>query len=207
MKSRFLAISLLSLGLLASCGPVTPFLTIESPTITPTFDISKIVTVTPAEAAVCPNIDPTLQPNLGLPDKLNQDNPFIIGLEKSVLSFLNRGGDYHKIITEIRNYYARLGANLPYPIAQDLTGDSVPEIIMRDESSFHTVHIFSCRQGKYVDFIPLHPDETAWPVDLYKIDDLNANGLPEVLLKSANWIGIFEWDGEDFRILNPTSQQ
>lgn len=175
------------------------------PTVTSTFDPSMIVTVTPAQAAVCPQMDAALEPNLGLPEKFDPEHPFTYGLETKVLDFLNQGGDYRKVIADIQSYYTRMGSRppYPYPLLHDLTGDSIPEIIIRDESVFSSIHIFSCVQGLYVDFVPLSPSETAWPVDLYGIDDLNADNLPEVLLQSAGRIAIYEWDEKDFRILNP----
>ncbi len=175
-----------------------------TPTVTPTFDPSTIVTVTPAQAAACQQVDAALEPDLDLPEKFDPEHPFTYGLETKVLDFLNQGGDYRKVIADIQSYYARIGSQppYPYPLLQDLTGDSVPEIIIRG-SAFSSIHIFSCVQERYVEFIPLSPSETAWPIDLYGIDDLNANSLPEVLLKSGGRIAIYEWDEKDFRNLNP----
>jgi hypothetical protein len=223
MRFFFLAIIFL-----VGCTPITPIPAVEIPsatprptstakvmptftplpwtptvTITPTFDPSAIVAVTPAQVAVCPKVDAALEPTLGLPEKFDPANPFTYELETKVLGFLNQGGDYRKVIADIQSYYARMGSDLPFPLLQDLTGDSVPEIIIRDETIFPVIHIFSCVQGKYVDFVPMGPGEMGQLVTLYGVDDLNANNLPEILLDSWNWIGIYEWDGKDFRIINP----
>lgn len=234
MNMRITAISIILIAMLASCGPVTsipsssmvevatgtssqvplsaptkkPTSTITPlptiPTFTPTFDVSILVTVTPSQPETCPQIDPSIEPNLGLPTKFDINNPFVPGLAENAIDFLNRGGDYRKLVSEIRRYYTMLGSDPPFPLVQDLTGDNVPEIAIRDENIFSTIHIFSCVQGRYSDFIPLATDTTGgWPTHLYAIEDLNADNLPEVLLKSANWMGIYEWDGKDFRILNP----
>ena len=185
---------------------ITPLPTI--PTFTPTFHARTIVTVTPAPAAECPKINSGLQPDLDLPERLTIESPFVENFDDRFLGYVINGGDYRKVREEIRNFNEKSELDLTFePIIQDITEDSVPEIIFGDFDVFPAVHIFSCLQGKYEDFVPLTAADTAWPITFYGLFDLNANGIPEVLLHSRNWIGIFEWNDENFTFLNPNMDE
>ena len=185
---------------------VTPLPTI--PAFTPTFDARTIVTVTLASPAECPKVNSDLQPDLDLPERLTRESPFVENFEDRFLEYLNSGGSYRKVREEIRKFNERSELDLTFePINQDVTGDSVPEIIFGDFNVFPTIHIFSCLHGKYEDFTPLTAADTAWPITFYGIFDLNANRVPEVLLHSRNWIGVFEWNGENFTFLNPNMDE
>jgi hypothetical protein len=131
-------------------------------------------------------------------------SPFVPDFDDMVLAFLNEGGDYHNVQKELQEFNEGSQLGLSFlPLERDITNDSIPELIFRDYSGFPIVHIFSCVKGKYVDFTPLTAANTALPVVFENITDLNTNGIPEILLSSKNWIGIYEWDGYDFILLNP----
>ena len=186
-----------------STGTLTLLPTI--PTFTPTFDARTIVTATPAPKAECPVINSNLEPDLGLPQKMNihsfENEPFSGGgIGGKILEFLNEGGDYHKLISTIQNFNARNSWNINSPIIRDVTGDSIPDIIFRDVNHFPATHVFSCQQGKYTDFIPMSPALSGWPINLYKILDLNADGIPEIIF--SGYLYIYEWDGQNFENLN-----
>jgi hypothetical protein len=79
---------------------ITPLPTI--PTFTPTFDVSTIVTVTPAPKAECPEIDPTVKIENYLPSKLEYPSP---NTTEKILSFLNEGGNGQTLIARLERIY------------------------------------------------------------------------------------------------------
>jgi hypothetical protein len=78
---------------------ITPLPTI--PTFTPTFDVSTIITVTPALKAKCPKENPKLLYNLNniMNPSGNVNQQFI----DHTLDFLNNGGTIRSIRTQLMN--------------------------------------------------------------------------------------------------------
>jgi hypothetical protein len=66
---------------------ITPLPTI--PTFTPTFDVSKIVTVTPAPPATCPKENPKIVAEFATPNSYGSYEPY---RAPEVLDYLNAGG-------------------------------------------------------------------------------------------------------------------
>ena len=181
---------------------ITPLPTI--PTITPTFDVSTIVTVTPAEKAECPKEDFAIAPIF-----LNQckdahcDDPNDL-LASPLLNYLNAGGTIQELAVKLKEYH---GLNSPGRFGEisealqvtDLTGDGVPEIAFV-HFLWEGLIVYGCHQGKYEILFTKRPDIFAQGL---RIQDLNANGIPEIILDEPNRgytaaISIYEWDGDNF---------
>jgi hypothetical protein len=87
----------------------------------------------------------------------------------------------------------------------DLTGDSKDELVFIDFSSEPKLHIFSCANGQYIEFKP-NTNLTGYSEAIsFEIDDLNENGLPDIILLTScsraplcRFLTIFEWDGSGF---------
>ena len=164
---------------------VTPLPTI--PTFTPTFDVSTIVTVTPAEKAECPKEDPSVVAKFATP---NSDGSFEIYRTTDILDYLNSGG----IVDQLRDL--GLGESL------DLTDDGVNEVIYRGFTGV-SYDILGCKNGKYQEFLDFEGD---FGVELAEFLDVNQNGIPEIILYNILHYGyieifVFEWDGNKFRSL------
>jgi len=180
---------------------VTPLPTI--PTFTPTFDVSTIVTVTPAPKAECPKEDPNLtnfQFNFGLisPSYQYVDNSTI----DDFMTYLNKGGQIDKIL-EILD---QLDTNFKY---QDMTNDNNPDLIFVSGALFQSLNILYCSNGQYIRF-PSEGDD--WEAIFgehikFEIQDLNMNNIQDVLsitYEPRNTIvKIWEWNGQSFMDLTP----
>ena len=186
---------------------VTPLPTI--PTFTPTFDVSTIVTVTPAEKAECPKENPNLVPTFyvpSFPECFDKDMCVFSGTEQEIQEFLNKGGNIQLIISKLQPAMNRGHKELAY---QDMTGDSIPDLMFIDFSMQERMHILYCSNGRYEVFTsekdPYGSDLMAWkPI----IHDVNHNNLPEVIFTQAIGVGcckIFtlEWNGTTFHDLSP----
>jgi len=121
---------------------ITPLPTI--PTFTPTFDVSTILTVTPAPKAECPKQDNSVKPDFEFDNRT-------IGTELKILDFLNKGGPIQTIITSLAS------TDNSYRSA-DITNDGNPDLIlggflMLDANGFpiayDTFYILSCSDGQY----------------------------------------------------------
>lgn len=188
--------------LLPSATPtasITPLPTI--PTFTPTFDVSTIVTVTPAMAHVCPQINPDTELDTtsfsGHKEKLFDDQIF-----KSILDYLNMGGSWENANAELSNsnkYGRALGTIDEF----DLTNDGVKDFIIKILPGFG---IYSCKNGSYELSLNLN-GVVGEPASIVDIRDTNQNGIPEIVAGitycSGNCfdISIFEWDGHEFQNL------
>ena len=163
---------------------ITPLPTI--PTFTPTFDVSTIVTVTPAPKAECPKVNPSVRAKFATP---NNDGSYEIYYEPEILDYLNSGGSLEGL----------QGTGLD-KIA-DLTGDSINEVGYG--GFIISYSILGCKDGQYHSFLKFSGDSGA---GLGDIIDLNKNGIPEVILYNVVHYGfadvsIFEWDGSKFNSL------
>lgn len=160
---------------------ITPLPTI--PTFTPTFDISTIVTVTPAPKAECPKEDPVLIP----------DFPYC---ENGGCS----GGPYH----DATQNYLNVGGTLEklekkqWGITADLTGDGLKELIFTEWGS---AFIYGCKEGRYELLLEIKGTQNTPSIDY--IIDLNRNGISELISSNHerryfSSISIVEWNGKEF---------
>ena len=175
---------------------ITPLPTI--PTFTPTFDVSTIVTVTPAEKAEC------------LEEKITEKYDFeflnlIIGIdtenrahaEENILNFLNMYG-VKPLVKHLRN-------NWRFGFYEDLTKDGVPELAIGLTSFF----IIACKDGQYEKIFELPPDGNLIPPTILFSEDNNKNGIPELTIligtqsQGARSYQIYEWEATQFRNLIP----
>ncbi|MBI5954699.1 MAG: hypothetical protein HY865_23830 [Chloroflexi bacterium] len=171
------------------------------PTITPTFDVSSSVTVTPAEKAVCPTAQPAKNLDfdfLNVTPGMDWDNRAYA--EENMLNFLNTYGA-EPLISHLRySSYKREGKNFVF---KDLTNDNVPELAIGLTSFF----IFGCKNGRYEKIFEIPPDGYLQPSKIFSIKDNNRNGLLEMTLlvgvmsQGGHTYQIYEWGGEKFRNL------
>lgn len=177
---------------------ITPLPTI--PTFTPTFDASTIVTVTPAPKAECLKEDHSLKPDFEFDNRT-------IGVEQKILDFLNEGGSIQKITTTLAR------TNNSYRLI-DVTNDGNSDLIlggflMLDANGFpvayDTFYILSCRDGQYSLFSGEHTIGVASLNTIYDVIDMNANGIPEIIIYNNKCSGggcysffVGEWNGKTF---------
>ena len=193
---------------------ITPLPTI--PTFTPTFDARTIVTVTPASPAECPKEDPTLTPDFQIRTRSCWDTKegcLFSGTENEILDFLNHGGSIKSVIQKLSKadfggYFYGKSKGFAY---QDITGDSVSELIFEDFSVTQRIHIFYCEGRKY----KIYPSEETevhqqGTDNIYSIEDMNLNGLPEIVIVDIGGCSgacfgatIYEWNGEEFMDRSP----
>lgn len=188
---------------------ITPLPTI--PTFTPTFDVSTIVTVTPAEKAECPREDPNLVPTFYVPiypECLETDKCVFSGTEKEILEFLNNGGSIPVVISKLKT---AIYGNYQDFFYQDVTDDKTADLIFIDFSYQKRMHIIHCSNGNYQAFTS-KKDSHGSDLMTWKpfIKDLNNNNLPEILFFQATgiWcckIFTLEWNGITFQDLSPNA--
>ncbi len=163
---------------------ITPLPTI--PTFTPTFDVRSIVTATPAPKAECPKENPEVIPDFPYCNEIGcSGGPY----NEATLDYLNAGGTLDKLEQK------RWGT------IKDLTGDGLKEVALSDNGS---LFIFGCEDGKYQIF--LKSDGTQNTPDLDYADDINGDGIPELIVSNFerhdfHSIQIFEWNGFNFTSL------
>jgi hypothetical protein len=174
---------------------ITPLPTI--PTFTPTFDVSTILTATPALMAECPIKSTASQINFEVfpSGQKYVGHPTI----DEFLIFLNSGGHLGQLNNELKQIDSQ------YEI-KDITNDGIPDLVIVSGAAFQTINILWCRNGRY----NLFPKDGAEAETLgseqvrFSVQDLNHNGIPDILSigdgRSLN-INILEWDGENFRDL------
>ncbi len=178
---------------------ITPLPTI--PTFTPTFDASTIVTVTPALARTCPQIN--------LETKLDT-TPFYEHLKKYsddqifkvILEYLNAGGSWGTLTSEFSDsdQYGRVLGQIN---ELDLTNDGIKDFLVEIPPGFG---IYSCKNGVYELSLNLN-GVVGEPASITKTKDMNLNGIPEIVAGITFCSGhcfdisIFEWDGQEFQNL------
>jgi len=178
------------------------------PTFTLTFDVRTIVTVTPASPVECPKENPELIADFSIPDVdfcRAGGSCYTNNTAEEILNFLNQGGTLSAVtirLEKVNGISGVMGGNF---ILADLTNDSVPEFIFRDFSVITGIHIFTCELGKYYLFDALRID----PMDIRSIEDLNNNGLLELIISGGFCsgsgcisLGIYEWNGDTYRDLS-----
>lgn len=185
--------------------PPTPLPTI--PTFTLTFDVSTIVTVTPAPKAECPKKTDHHEILLPQPEQGGYPSDDIV---QPILNFLNSGGNADvlgKILEQLYKTYS------PRIISVDITNDGVPEIILdgviNKNSDYSQDYILICNNGQFTnpvivrDFGKSYP---YFPSSIVFIKDLNADGIPEIITKfgygsGGNSFVIYGWDGSKFKFI------
>ncbi len=231
MKNRFTTISICLIVLLTSCGPVTPLPTNDLPTstplpiptstitplltiplFTPTFDVSRFVTATYSPKAECPKENPDLVASFSIPDQYSCET---VGgwcnadeTAEEILSFLNQGGAISAVTARLEKINKVSGVTGGNFSLADLTNDSVPELILQDYSVMTGIFIFTCNSGKY----KLFPAKKGRWMNIRSIEDLNRNGIPELIVSGGGCsgsgcvdFGIFEWNGNTHRDLSESN--
>jgi hypothetical protein len=164
----------------------------STPTAYPTFHPELAVTVTPAQAAVCPAMSENEFLNLQSEFDASDTN---IGW---VTNAIDKGASPEQIDTLLRNkelQWVRYSAI-------DLTADGVPEVIV--DYTGGGGEVYQCRDRTYE--IILDYDTNTWPAHLYMDDyDLNRNGIPEIMITYFATSGgylvfdILEWNGTEIQ--------
>ena len=178
---------------------ITPLPTI--PTFTPTFDVSTIVTVTPAPRAECPE-ETNKQPFT--PNNLNgQGNDYNQQFINYTLAYLNKGGSVEMIRPTYPNHINNFQQ-------EDVTGDGINELIF----AFGIwIDIFKCINDKY-ELSTISTMYTAQSSIIIGVVDLNMDGAKEIIAYFDGCMGsqcasidILGWDGNQFKSLieNPSS--
>jgi hypothetical protein len=186
-----------------STPSITPLPTI--PTFTPTFDVSGIVTVTPAVKAVCP----ILQKNVNI--NLSDFSDYY----PELITALNQGASIESIVNVFEekinlNDYPNGNVIIPEKIRYeviDVTNDGVREIILQGNSYRQRESIIlSCSEGKYkILFSRKYPLDRTYSLPV----DANQNGIVEIIIVDekgstlGNWfnLSVIEWNKDSFQTI------
>jgi hypothetical protein len=192
-------------------GFATSTITLLS-TIAPTFHAPAVVTATPAPKAVCPRENPDLTIDLGLAktracyEALTNGGDFAqcfdYELQKKILNYLNQGGNIKEIISQliVDNRQESL-------IFQDLTNDGIKDFVFRNtDSPYAGYYFYTCKNGTYKVQTLGDTDPKAYLISIQTIKDLNANGIPEIIVTDANILFILEWDGNLYKEILLTTE-
>jgi len=184
---------------------ITPLPT--TPTFTPTFDVSTIVTVTPAPKAACPAIDPTVKPENYLPERLDYPSS---NVTNKILEFLNKGGNGQTLINRLDKIYYKDNYIGGYAF-RDVTGDQVPEFLYVELHLGGKPIVFSCSNGNF-ELLATLSGQRDFLEYAMEVDDLNADKIPEIIItgtSGASLVGstihLYEWNGQAFKILTQVS--
>ncbi len=187
---------IIAIGLiLSACEAAQTQVLVE--TFTPTFDISKIVTIAPAEKTECPLVNDSLIPVFSLPTNKNST----VIMNKEVLKFLNQGG----AVDAVTNRLASAEFASQHAI-EDVTGDGLSELIFVDHGGIQQFYIFTCINGQYASHSPYaSSDGQYYWTQILDIEDMNKDELPEIVIQRSGGSGshcyyflILEWDGKGF---------
>jgi hypothetical protein len=178
---------------------ITPLPTI--PTFTPTFDVSTIVTITPALAKTCPHSNP----NLSLDSRLfyeHTEKYFDDQIFNFILEYINAGGSWSMLASEFSDS-SKYGRTLGSINEIDLTKDGIKDFVVEMWAGFG---VYTCNNGVYVLSLNLN-GVVDGPASIVEIKDMNLNGIPEIVSGIKFCSGhcfdmlIFEWDGHEFQNL------
>ena len=188
--------------------PVPPTSLPTIPTFTPTFDAQTIVTVTPASPAECPKENSRLIADFSIPDPdicHAGGFCFVNDTAEEIQLFLNQGGTISSVIARLNKATSVKEVTGGDFFLDDLTHDSIPEFVFRDFSTITGVFIFTCKSGKYDLFQFLNDS----PTHISSVEDLNKNGIPDLILSSGFCSGsgclqinVLEWDGQTYKDLS-----
>ena len=168
---------------------ITPLPTI--PTFTPTYDVSTIVTVTPAPKAECPKENANVFPINMFPQG---DEPYDDSFINRIIEFLNNGGTSSSLNFELNKTNKRIDfyGNLH---SKDITNDGIPELLIKLYESYF---ILKCDHKQYVIIYSL---ERSFIGSEINIKDLNQNSMPDIMVsidpcadRFCPEIWILEWD-------------
>jgi tetratricopeptide (TPR) repeat protein len=186
-----------------------PSLTIEPTSTeflsTPTLDVAKIFTFTPAPYSECP----TANEELRFPKPGKIKDPFTESeeIKRNITDFLNNGGTLKAIYDGLHKF-----APDAKIFTADITNDKAPDLILKMGLS---LFVFKCNHGKYETAFErtLRGDEQPTGFEFMYIKDINLNSVPEIIVK-ANALAmnfdtafncfayfIYEWDGNQFKDL------
>lgn len=186
-----------SLPSVTPTASITPLPTI--PTFTPTFDVSRVVTVTPAPQAECPNENSSLKPDFQL-DYYSSE------ADQKIPEFLNRGGSISVLVSEMSKVYNEYSYRFV-----DVTNDGTPELIFDGFAKLYdTFYILRCENSHYTVFSGEKAMGVSEGFNIYKIVDTNKNSVPEIVIYARGCTGngcyrffIGEWNGKTFVNLAP----
>jgi hypothetical protein len=177
------------------------------PTFTPTFDVSTIVTVTPAPKAECPKIDNTIKPENYLPKKLEYPSP---GAPDKILEFLNNGGNGQALTRRLDQIYSKVEYSGGYAFL-DVTGDQISEFLYVELYYGERPNVFSCKNGKY-EILAILSGQHDFDFYEMEFEDLNSDGIPEIIVTGTGGVSfpvstiyLYEWNGRTFSILGQVS--
>ncbi len=166
---------------------------LSTPTSYPTFHPELAVTVTPAQAEVCPVEDP----NFEFTDEL------LVLAKEDLLAFvetsLDSGASFEQILSQLFQGDTRKMQTF----SPDLTTDGVSEMIIQHD---HAVTIFQCHDGAYRSILEYDTEEWSPISNKYK-SDINQNGIPELMITfkidpNNNYAyDLLEWDGQEMKAI------
>lgn len=144
---------------------------------------------------------------------------------EEIRNYLNEGGSTGELAKMLLERGNAFGPDLSQLVVQDVTGDGIPEIFMAVTSAYtesgfgeSQLDMFQCVGGQYALTLLFRRAGAGSRADglyggggvrILRIQDLNGNGIPEVLF-STNWqissstyseIYVYEWQGMEFRSL------
>jgi len=219
MHKTFWQILITLTFLLTACGQSTPApqpdkststsspLPTSTPTRTALPSATPTASVTPAPKAECPKENPELTLDLHLQETRacfqsvagTDKNPLDCinrNIQNDILDYLNQGGKINSLISQIQADEQKENVSFAY---KDLTNDSTRDFVFRDSNSpYDGYYIYFCNNGIYKTTSILDGDPYANQASIYTIQDLNSNSIPEVVIKIAEVLIVYEWDGNSF---------
>ena len=179
---------------------ITPLPTV--PTFTPTFDVSTILTVTPAPKAECPKENPYPEKEFNLIKFVENGN--YKNTQEAILVLLNNYGP--EVLVD---YERNEGTTSEEMVFRDFTNDGIPELALRLTVglTITTFDIFGCRDRKYQDLLSIPSNGLGFAPIIFSAEDNNKNGIHELtiltsfLSQGGHYFEIYEWDGENFAVI------
>jgi hypothetical protein len=181
-----------------------------SSSVTPTIDIASVITRTPAPPQDCPVPATVSLPDLSM--DINDPSFLFSPREEKVLDYLNQGGNPSHLIAALRQTWSREEVFTKHEVIKDLTGDGVPELLIIPSE----LYIFGCQNNEYKLLMTKISESVTFnhiTLQLVAIQDMNLNGIPEIVLANFGCGGmgsgqcldvyIYEWDGNKLASLIP----
>ena len=179
------------------------------PTETPTpllpqaFNPAIISTFTPAPPSLCPQENPNVELDVKYIEERSGPGDRNQQIIETFLAYLNSGGTLKSILPAYEKY--NRGSIVQFFKIQDVTGDTVPELIFPYGIWFD---VFSCKDGKFeLAFTDTYESNLAG-VDVIDISDINQDGLEEITVYYNGCMGsrcpiirVYEWNGKEFQDL------
>lgn len=196
-------------------------------------DYNELWTTAIETPAPEPSITPTLSPVAECPPpgeaiSIKVDDLLELEFEKKIAAYLNARGSADGLQSMLTNLkYAMLDENNPEQvkaevITVDVTGDGIGEVLVSITIPYGngigetTLSSYMCKRGEYVPQVlfarrgagsAAEGIYTGGGAEIFKIRDMNMNGIPEVIF-SVNWPNysefyIAEWQEEQFESLVP----